>query len=134
MTLKHSALEPRAHGTSRARIVDSEGVRFVFAAGQVSMDDTGAVLYPGDFRGQCRVVLEKLVDTLEKAGADRSDLVKITVFLTDFRYFPILAELRPQILASPGPASSAVQVSGLAHPDLMVEIEGVAMRARASED
>ncbi len=127
--IKHSAIEPRAHGTSRARVVEAGGLRQVFVAGQVSTNEKGEVVHAGDFRAQCRLVLEKLVESLELAGAARSDLVKITVFLTDFRYFPILAEIRPQILASPGPASSAVQVSGLAHPDLLIEVEGQAMSA-----
>jgi 2-iminobutanoate/2-iminopropanoate deaminase len=131
MTVKHSAIEPRAHGTSRARVVEANGARFIYVSGQVAMNEQGEVIHAGDFRGQCRVVLEQLVARLEQAGATASDLVKITVFLTDFRYFPILAELRPQVLSSPGPASSAVQVSGLAHPDLLIEIEGFAIAEAA---
>jgi enamine deaminase RidA (YjgF/YER057c/UK114 family) len=91
------------------------------------MNENREVLHGGDFRRQCEYVFGQLVSRLAQGGAKVSDLVKITVFLSDFRYFPILAEVRKGILPSPGPTSSAIQVAGLAHPDLLIEVEGFAV-------
>jgi 2-iminobutanoate/2-iminopropanoate deaminase len=107
------------------------GFRFIHISGQVATNDTGDVAHAGDFRGQCLMTLERLAARLEQTGSRTTDLVKITVFLTDLRYLPILVDVLEQERASARPACSVVQVAGLVHPDLMIEVEGFAISETA---
>ena len=50
----------------------------------------------------------------------------ITIYCVDFRHFEAIAEVRREFFLADGPASVMVQVSGLADPDLLIEIACVA--------
>jgi enamine deaminase RidA (YjgF/YER057c/UK114 family) len=56
-----------------------------------------------------------------------ASIVKITTYLTDMRYRIDLVPLREEFLGKKGPASTLVEISALAHPDWMVEIEAIAV-------
>jgi enamine deaminase RidA (YjgF/YER057c/UK114 family) len=59
--------------------------KIVWLAGQIAtVDDSGKSL-AGDFEGQARQVFKLLGATLEKAGGKLSDMVQMTVFITDVR-------------------------------------------------
>jgi enamine deaminase RidA (YjgF/YER057c/UK114 family) len=80
----------------------------------------------GDVAAQATQVFENLGKALASVGADFSHLVKITVYLTDPRYREALTSVRSHYLQSNLPASTLVIVAGLASPDYLVEIEGIA--------
>jgi enamine deaminase RidA (YjgF/YER057c/UK114 family) len=71
-------------------------------------------------------VFENLRAALASVGANFSHLVKVTVFLTDARYYEPMREIRARYLTGPLPTMTVCIVTGLAHPDLLVEIEGIA--------
>jgi enamine deaminase RidA (YjgF/YER057c/UK114 family) len=98
----------------------------VYIAGQVAQDESGAVVGRGDITAQVTQVFENLKKALASVGADFSHLVKITAYLTDPRYREALTSVRSQYLQTDLPASTLVVVAGLANPDWLVEIEGVA--------
>jgi enamine deaminase RidA (YjgF/YER057c/UK114 family) len=56
-----------------------------------------------------------------------ANLVKVTVYTTDMRFFDAIAEVRRRYFTGNLPASTIVEVSKLAQPDLLIEIEGVAV-------
>jgi reactive intermediate/imine deaminase len=99
----------------------------VYLAGQISQDANGKVVGKGDISAQATQVFENLGKALAAAGATFADLVKITVFITDPRYREPVGEVRSKYLASDLPASTLVVVSGLASPDFLLEIEGIAV-------
>ncbi len=99
----------------------------VYIAGQVAQDEHGQVVGRGDFMAQATQVFENLRACLASVGAGFEDLVKINVFLTDARYRPVLVEVRSKFLRDPLPASTLVVVAGLAEPEYLLEIEGVAI-------
>src|SRR3990172_9294763 len=103
------------------------GQATIYIAGQVAQDERGQVVGRGDFTAQATQVFENLKKALSSAGADFKDLVKITVYLTDARYREPLGEVRSRYLQDPLPASTLVVVSGLAQPDYLLEIEGIAV-------
>lgn len=119
------AARPQQRGYSLAVI--TEGGRIVWLAGQTApVDDSGKSL-AGDFEGQVRQVFKLLNATLEKAGGKLSDMVQMTVFITDVRYGDRLTEIRREILGDNFPGSALITVTALANPDSKVEIQGFAV-------
>jgi 2-iminobutanoate/2-iminopropanoate deaminase len=115
--------EKRAY--SAAVIV--EGGKTVWLAGHTgAVDDAGKSL-AGDFDAQCRQTFRNIEKTLAEAGAKLADLVTMTVFLIDSRYTTRMTELRSEIFSKDFPASAAITVVGFAQPEMMIEIQGVAV-------
>ena len=99
----------------------------VYIAGQVAQDEQGQIVGRGDITAQAVQVFENLKKALAAAGADFENLVKITVYVTDPRYREAVSEVRSRYLTGALPASTGLVVSGLAHPDYLLEIEAVAV-------
>ena len=99
----------------------------VYIAGQTPVDEQGQVVGRGDITAQTTQVFENIKKALTAAGADFSDLVKITVYVTDPRFRDALSEVRRRYLTDELPASTLVVVAGLANPDYLVEIEAIAV-------
>jgi 2-iminobutanoate/2-iminopropanoate deaminase len=116
---------PQTRGYSPAVIV--QGGTTVYLAGvTVSVDSKGKAL-TGDFDGQVREIFAKLGKTLEEAGGKLSDMVTMTVFITDPRYGDRFTQLRREIFGDNFPASALTTVFGLARPELLVEVQGIAV-------
>ena len=54
-------------------------------------------------------------------------VVKITTYVTDVRYRPDFRTVREEFFGARGPASTMVEVSALAHPDYLIEVEAIAV-------
>ena len=82
----------------------------------------------GDFRAQAKQTFENLKLALAAVGANFNQVVKLNNYLTDITHLAILREVRDQFIntAAP-PASTTLQISGLARPGALIEIEAVAM-------
>lgn len=98
--------------------------RWIHVAGQVAMGE-GGELVEGDLAEQTRVTLDHIERILERAGAELSHVVKITVFLTSLDDYAKFSEVRAERFGEHLPASAAVQVAGLLL-GAEVEIEAVA--------
>ena len=111
----------------------SQGIRvtqagtMLFLSGQVAYTAEGGVAFRGDFKAQARGAFEAIKALVESQGGTMADLVKITTFVTDMRYRADLAPIREEFLGKKGPASTLVEISQLAHPDWMIEIEAIAV-------
>ena len=114
--------------TGYTHVVLGADGRTVYIAGQVAFDSTGALVGAGDFRAQAERVFANLRVALASVGATFSDVVKTTTFVTDLGNVPALREVRGKYLdpARP-PANSLLVVASLARPDLLIEIEAVAV-------
>jgi 2-iminobutanoate/2-iminopropanoate deaminase len=114
--------------TGYTHVVISPDGRTAYIAGQVAFDSTGKLVGPGDFRGQAEQVLRNLRRAVESVEGTLGDIVKTTTFITDLKHVPVLRELRAKYL-DPGrpPANTLLVVSSLARPDLLIEIEAVAV-------
>jgi len=107
--------------------VVTEGGKTVWLAGQTAtVDDTGKSL-AGDFEGQARQVFKLLNATLEKAGGKLSDMVQMTVFITDVRNGDRLTQIRKEVFGDNFPGSALITISALAPPEAKIEIQGVAV-------
>lgn len=103
------------------------GGRLVFCSGAVAFGPDGSVVGEGDIAAQTRQVMENLRVALEAAGATFADVVKITNYVIDVREYPKVAPVREEYLSRPYPASSMVEVKGLMIPELLIEIEAIAV-------
>jgi len=113
---------------SPAVITEGAGKTIWLAGHTGAVDDAGKSL-AGDFDAQCRQTFRNIEKTLTEAGATLADLVTMTVFLIDARHTTRMTELRVQILAKDFPASAAITVAGFAQPEMMIEIQAVAVVA-----
>ena len=116
---------PQQRGYSLAVI--TEGGKTAWLAGQTAtVDDSGKSL-AGDFDAQARQIFKQLNATLQKAGGKLSDMVQMTVFITDVRYGDRLTEIRREIFGDNFPGSALITVTALANPDAKIEIQGYAV-------
>jgi 2-iminobutanoate/2-iminopropanoate deaminase len=114
--------------TGYTHLVIAPDGRTVYIAGQVALDSTGKVVGEGNFAAQAEQVFRNLKHALESVGGSMADLVKTTTFITDIKHVPALRDVRARYLAkTQPPANTLVAVSSLARPELLIEIEGVAV-------
>jgi 2-iminobutanoate/2-iminopropanoate deaminase len=95
----------------------------LFVSGQVGM--RGGKVGQG-IEEQTRFTLENMRDVLAQAGCGLSDVVKVTVFLSDMSLWPKMNEVYREYFPTDPPARSALGVKGLALPELLLEMECVA--------
>jgi enamine deaminase RidA (YjgF/YER057c/UK114 family) len=120
---------PRAQARGYSQAVVTEGGRVVWLAGQVAGEDSSGRSLAADFDGQVREVFARLGRTLEEAGGRLSDMVTMTVFITDARLGDRFTQLRCEIFGDDFPASALITVAGLARPEMLVEVQGIAVIA-----
>ena len=117
----------RAQQRGYSEAVITEGGKMVWLAGQTAtVDDSGKSL-AGDFDGQVRQLFKNLGRTLEKAGGKLSDLVQMTVFITDVRYGDSFVKIRHDTLGDNFPGSALITITALAVPEAKIEIQGYAV-------
>ena len=112
---------------SYSLVTISQPGRMVFIAGQTASDPQGNVVGIADARAQTRYVIEKIQRAVEAAGGTINDVVAMNVFTTDVRYHRDINETRRELLGSNFPASTMVQVVALARPELLLEINAIAV-------
>jgi enamine deaminase RidA (YjgF/YER057c/UK114 family) len=116
-----------APGTGYTNVVTGRG-RLVAVSGQIALDEAGNTVGGDDARAQARQVFENLRRCLAAAGATFDNVIKLTYFVTDIGQLPQIRLARDEFVnTSAPPASTAVQVTALFRPDLLVEIEAWAI-------
>jgi reactive intermediate/imine deaminase len=117
-----------ARPTGYSHVAVVLGGRIVYVAGQVALDKSGKLVGEGDMRAQAQQVFENLKSAVESAGGDFNDVVKLNVYCVDFSHLAEIREVRDKFVNTKNPpASTAVQVSRLFRPDVLIEIEAVAV-------
>jgi len=117
---------PKPRG-SYSLINVAEPGRMVFIAGQTASDHEGNVVGVGDARAQTRYILGKIQRAVEAAGGTMNDVVAMNVFTTDVRNHRDINEARREVLGTNLPVSTMVQVVALARPELLLEINAIAV-------
>jgi reactive intermediate/imine deaminase len=100
----------------------------LFLSGQAAIDAAGAIVGVGDFDAQLEATFANIDRVLAAGGSDRSRIVKVTIYLTDMANFPKIVEARQRYFTKPWPADTTLEVKALALPELMVEIDVIAVR------
>ena len=99
----------------------------IVLSGQASINRQGDVVGAGDFDAQAAQVVENLDYVLGLAGSSMRNIINVNIFLTDMANFPKIMELREKYFTAPYPADTIVEVNALALPELMIEIQAIAI-------
>ena len=100
----------------------------IYLAGQTGYQDDKGEMYPGNFDGQVRVAFERMRKTLESAGGKLENVVTMTVFVTDMANGTRLTQLRKEFFQEGRyPASALIGIKELARPEMMIEIQAIAV-------
>lgn len=103
-------------------------VKTIYISGQVPMSTDGSLVGKEDFEAQAVKVFENIGVALKEVGTDFSALVKIGLYVKDMRDLPTLRRVRDQFISSKrAPTSTLVQVSAFFHPDILFEMDAVAV-------
>ena len=100
--------------------------QIVHLKGQVALDRDGNIVGAGDIRAQTTQVLDNMQTVLVGLGGTTADLFSLIQYVTDIETYMTVGDIRMQYFAEPYPVTTTVQVVRLYHPDLLVEITGVA--------
>ena len=103
--------------------------RTIYVAGQLARDEAGTLVGKGDMRAQMEQTFKNLDLCLKAAGATWADVVKTNTYVTDYPEFSKHSDVRIRYFGVATPTSTTVQISRLADPDAMVEIEMIAVTA-----
>jgi 2-iminobutanoate/2-iminopropanoate deaminase len=100
----------------------------IYLAGYGAFQDEAGKSYAGDFDAQVRLSFQRISETLEKAGGKLDDVVTMTVFITDMANGTRFTQLRKEFFQEGRfPASALIGINELARPEMMVEIQAVAV-------
>ena len=102
----------------------------IFVAGQAGQDEEGRIVSL-EFEVQARRTFENIERALSSVGAEVPDLVAMTSFITDWRYAPTLSDVRKEFLGENLVTDALVGVSQLALPEMLIEVQSVAVRPGA---
>ena len=81
----------------------------------------------GNFETQFKSTFDKIKNTLAKAGAGVDDIVSMSVFMTDLRYVAEFNKLTKELFKKGYPAVTFVEVSHLARPQSLIEVQPIAV-------
>ena len=98
----------------------------LYIAGQQGPDSDGKVIGT-DIRRQITNAIAAVRQVAEEAGFRMSDIVSVTIYITDMNDVPIMNEVYNKLMPDPKPARAAVQVSGLIG-GAKIEISAIAVR------
>jgi enamine deaminase RidA (YjgF/YER057c/UK114 family) len=122
-----------------AQVGVATGRRTIYLAGQVAQDPSGAIVGVGDLAAQTEQALMNVATALEAAGATFADVAKITLYVVGLRPELIgalgegLARVAARMKIDPRRPSTLIGVQALAHPDLLVELDVIAVLDQVRE-
>lgn len=89
--------------------------------------DEDKIIGKGNLYEQTKFVIQKIEIALQKAGASLNDVVRTRMFVTDISNWEEAARAHAEFFAQVKPAATMVEVKGLIHPDLLIEMEVTAI-------
>ena len=120
---KGTAEEERAYSPA---IKVTSGTTIYLAGVGATTDENGKSL-GGDFEGQVRASFERIRANLVRTGGTLDDIVSMTVFIRDMQYGTHFTQIRREYFSQGYPCSALVGIDSLARPEMMVEIQAVAV-------
>lgn len=96
-------------------------------AGTTAVDENGTVVHIQDMYMQTVFVLKKIEGALQQCGASLNDVVRTRMYITDITRWEDAGKAHGEFFSKIKPAATMVEVKGLIHPDLVIEIEATAI-------
>ncbi len=113
--------DPISHYTDAVRFGD-----LLFISGIAPLDGENKLMAPGDVVAQAEIVFGKMDRILQQAGGSFANVLRVTVYLTDVNDRVRINPIRQRVFGATRPASTLIEVSALAVPGMLVEVEAVA--------
>ncbi len=120
---KGEAQEKRSY----SRAVKVKGGTTVYLAGVGGAVDANGNSLAGNFKAQVQTVFERLRQVMADVGGSLDDIITMTVFITDDRFGDQFVEIRKEYFTKGYPCSALITVESLARPEMLVEIQGIAV-------
>lgn len=130
MTLKSYVLNEQicSHATNAAHAMEvPPGARLLFCNGQVGADKDGTV--PEEPSQQIRIIFARIATILRAAAMGVSDIVRLTVYVTDAAHFEPYFEQRAAAMGEHNPPAILLIVDAFPRPGVVVEIEAIAAKS-----
>jgi len=102
-----------------------------FVSGTVAWGPDGKLVGAGDVYAQAKQTLANIEGYLREAGSNLKDVVRTRIYLTDIGRWREVARAHREAFGDVRPASSMLEISRLAEPEMLVEIEAVAVLSAA---
>ena len=99
----------------------------IWLSGAVAFDSDGNIVGEGDLYAQTKKTFQNLAEALESAGSSLADVVKINTFVTDLSRYAEYGKARTEAFPNGVPASTVVGTTALVRPELLVEVEAIAV-------
>ena len=110
-------------GYSRAVRIGAQ----VWVAGTTATAEDGSLVGAGDPAAQARQALANIESALKRAGAELRHVVRTRIFVTDIREWEAVGRVHGEFFGAVRPVTTMVEVTGLVHPEMVVEIEAEAL-------
>ena len=99
----------------------------VYVSGTTGTDPSGKVLSPGDAGAQTTQAVRNIENALKRLGLGLENVVRTRIYLTDMSKWEEVAKVHGQFFGEIHPATSLIGVTRLVDPEMLVEIEAVAV-------
>ena len=119
----HTTAAPAAVGPYSQAVAAPAG-QLVFLSGQIGLVPETGLMVSDSFEAQVRQSFSNMKAVIEAAGGRLENIVKLTLFLTDLKQFPVANSIMAELIPEPFPARSTVGVSSLPK-DAQFEVEAI---------
>lgn len=132
--MKKTLVYPAGHAAPRGayspgvKVELGDGSVMLYVTGQLGRAPDGSVVAPYDATAQTEYIFSLIGEILQAAGMEFSDVVRAQTYLTNMADFPKFSAVRDRFFGDSKPASTLLEVKGLAHAGCVVEVEVTAMR------
>ena len=124
--MKVEPINPPGLNTSGALSQGTRAGDWIFVSGQRARDSVGLIIGAGDFEAQADRAFECMAQVLAEAGADLSDVVKLTAYLVSALHVERFHDMCARVFPTHPPAGTTAVVASLTSPDALIEIEACA--------
>ncbi|MGA0838494.1 MAG: RidA family protein [Pseudomonadales bacterium] len=107
----------------------SHSVQWLVMSGQLGISKIGAI--PEDFDAQAEICFNSIASLLAEVGMSFADVVKLSAFVTRREDFPAYMRVRDRYVVGTPPASTLIIVGGFTRPEMLLEVEALALRSGA---